>query len=327
MHDREAAARRLAVLLRESIASHRGAAHFVIGHSHGGNVALSAVASPDLADVGLVCLSTPILYAIPRAALTDSNKFLTLILSIPILIAILGLVFLVPQSLSGLSIPLMALFSWPFWLMLKAYRDWAKRAAEGIKIPYEVRDQVLFLRFVGDEASLALGAFQALQYAMNRLVGLILAVFSGGVRFKDWATHSKGAMLAGILMAIGIVVGAVTGITWLILPWIIVCVIGLLALLLTPFLAFLALATGLASILIGVLPFGLRLAIATMWIELCVESLPRGRWNALVLEPSAQSAAAGLRHSFGYQDEPAIQAIVEHLKGKRKVRRRTASSC
>jgi hypothetical protein len=80
---REKAANRLRGLLIDSVARFPGIKHFVIGHSHGGNVALKSVASPALADVGIVCLSTPILYGLERTTLTRSNNFLFFILSIP----------------------------------------------------------------------------------------------------------------------------------------------------------------------------------------------------------------------------------------------------
>jgi hypothetical protein len=324
---RQEATHRLGELLRESVTRFRGVRHFVIGHSHGGNVALNAVASPDLADVGVVCLSAPILYAMPRTALTESNAFLWLIISFFNIVALVALVVLASHRLKWGDLvywSMAVLVSFLGWKALAAYRDNAKLVAQTINVPYHVHDRVLFLRFVGDEASLALGAFQALQYVMNSLIRAIVAVFSVGFRFWKWAIADSNWNWVGIssvLLGMSMIVDSFSNFNmlWLDFPMLLVWGLLLLApLLLTPTLALFALVTGFVSILVGIAPFGFRLAIATMWIELCVEALPCGRWNALVLEPSAQSSAAGLRHSFCYQEEPAIRAIVEHVKGNPK---------
>ena len=80
---REQASHTLREYLRESLKEYGGVRHVVIGHSHGGSIALKAVAVTDLTEVDVVCLSTPILWAVPRPPLFDSNTFVWLVLSLP----------------------------------------------------------------------------------------------------------------------------------------------------------------------------------------------------------------------------------------------------
>lgn len=80
---REVASAALRLRLLDLVARFPRAQHIVIGHSHGGNVALSAADTTALARrVKTICLSTPILRAIPRHALTDTNRFIFLVLSV-----------------------------------------------------------------------------------------------------------------------------------------------------------------------------------------------------------------------------------------------------
>lgn len=345
---REKAAVRLRQLLHQSVAGFRGVPHFVIGHSHGGNVALSAVATPDLANVRVICLSTPILQAVPRRALTDSEKFFWLLLSIPFLGTLITWLFLSIvfeaelkrwlsrfahgrwslDSIGGFWIFVAALLSFLSWCALLSWRSSAMRAAETIEVPHPKSDRALFLRFVGDEASLALTAFQALQYAINVLIRAILGIFSLFVRMYEWAKRRNewlGALLLGpilVYVAFSIFDSKVN--PWFLwVPFSIALLVVLSLLLVTPVLAILAVLVSIASVVVAIAPFGLRLALASMWIELCVEAVPSGQSNVLVLRPSAQSVASGLRHSFCYQEEPAIRAMVEYIKRKPRTRKST----
>jgi len=216
---------------------------------------------------------------------------------------------------------LAALLTYLTWTALGEYQARARKTAKTIHVPNH--DRVLFLRFVGDEASLALTTFQALQYAMNRLISAILAIFSALRWIHEWAQRRPIWLIITALagpLGLGMAIYELLNINWW---WLGIAAIapGLVLLMLAiliPALAMLALLIGLASVMVGIVPLGLRLAVTSLWFELCVEPLPCGRWEAIVLAPSAQSSAAGLRHSFSYQEEPAIHAIVEYLKGRPK---------
>jgi hypothetical protein len=323
---REEAARRLSEHLRESAARFPGVRHSVIGHSHGGSVALKAVTAADLADADVVCLSTPILCAVPRNVLTESHRFIYLLLSIPAAIVLAA--FTIRHWPGVLMVAAIALVCFPVWMALAIFQARATQLAKTIEVPDHRADRVLFVRFVGDEASLALGVFQGLQYAMNFLIRAIVGVFALLLKGYDWVAARHGR-LAAILYVPALFSAALygyngTNLWWLCIPIGVAILVALALLCLTPVLALLALVIGLASILVAIFPFGFRLATATMWVEVCVEALPRGRWNALILEPSARFAMRGLRHSFAYQEERAISAIIEHLNRKGAAEHRAA---
>lgn len=322
---RETASLRLREVLLESIRQFHGINHCVIGHSHGGNVALRAVDSPELQDVDVICLSTPILYAIERTFSTESRKFLWFFLSIPIFGTAFAGLFLQHHSrwpwIEYVWPPLAAFVTYMTWAALGEYQGRAKKTAKAIHVPSH--DRVLFLRFVGDEASLALTTFQALQYAMNSLISAILAIFSVLQWINEWAKRKPFWLIVTVLAGpLGLFMAnyELLHIDWwwlgiaALAPGLVLLMVGLLI----PPLAVLALLIGLVSVMVGIAPLGLRLAVTSLWFELCVEPLPCGRWDAIVLAPSAQSSASGLRHSLSYQEEPAIHAIVEFLNGRPK---------
>ncbi len=69
--ERQKAAVRLRDILRGLTVEFPEAAHFVVGHSHGGNIAVKAVEDIRLAErVKVVCLSTPFFPALPRRLAT-----------------------------------------------------------------------------------------------------------------------------------------------------------------------------------------------------------------------------------------------------------------
>ena len=312
---REEAADRLSELLQDSVASFPGVPHVVIGHSHGGNVALKAAAAPALADVDIVCLSTPILYVVPRTGLT-SNEFMGAMFFV-ILGPFAAMAATWIDNWPGWIVAILLTFL-TFWLFGR-YQDASIDLGNSIAVP-EHRDRALLLRFIGDEASLALTAFQALQYALNGAVGTILRFFSAVRRLSEWAKRRAGwfAVLGGLWL-VGMALNAHDSksdlAVWLMAPAGTAILVSGVLVLLAPLLALLALVIGLASALVGIAPFGFRLAMASMWIELCVEASPRGQSNIQVLQPSG-IIASGMRHSFGYQEEAAIHTIAEHILGK-----------
>ena len=93
VQDRNDAASDLRRWLVESLNKYPSATHILIAHSHGGNVSLQAIDDPQLGTVRLICLSTPILRAIPRPLLNHSTKFFWISLSgiLMILLALGGL--------------------------------------------------------------------------------------------------------------------------------------------------------------------------------------------------------------------------------------------
>ena len=203
-------------------------------------------------------------------------------------------------------------------ISLTKYRNYAIRMAHAINNPMPSPDRVMFVPCVGDEASLALGMFQAFQYAMGVLIAATLTVFLSNVTIYDWAKQRHVLLTAAVYVPI--VVGMAnyfynsTNVGYVFIPFLCVLVVSILLLLLMFMLGILVFLMGLASVLVGILPFGWHAAVGTLWMELCVEISPPGRWHVFVLEPGAPASTTGLRHGFGYQSEYAIRVIVDRIR-------------
>src|SRR6266571_3231628 len=70
--DRVSAGQQLELLLRERLAALPGSKHFLVCHSHGGNVGLMALRDPYIQEriAGVVCLNTPFVHAYRRSLAT-----------------------------------------------------------------------------------------------------------------------------------------------------------------------------------------------------------------------------------------------------------------
>ena len=74
---RQVAVRDLRQRLRLSILEHPSSRHFVIGHSHGGNISVQAVMGTDLERqvAGITCLAVPFLFMSPRLQTYEIRNF------------------------------------------------------------------------------------------------------------------------------------------------------------------------------------------------------------------------------------------------------------
>jgi len=225
---------------------------------------------------------------------------------------------------------------------LKAHLNWSLSfcdwtiVAEGLK-----PTSALFLRYPGDEATLALGAFQAFQYLMNRVAQAIAALIKSLLiaarwllkKFTGWFLLGVG-FLSVVLISIVLCVAAVYLLSPYAPGWIVPLILVLLVLLaiglvivwplsvfvcfgLAAFLSGLALSTLIAVLapllmLTATLPFGWGLGIASLWIELTVEAAPMGTWNVVTLQPTVKNAT--LRHSLGYAEEAALAQLISFMR-------------
>jgi pimeloyl-ACP methyl ester carboxylesterase len=178
---REKAALKLRQHLLASAEKYPCAPHVLIGHSHGGNIALRA-ASKASTPVKIVCLSTPIIYSFPRPRSEAKNAKqvlwgLAVALLLPCILYVAGsrpglgdgLVW----ALSFASATAAALIIFAGELHLK----WSLSICEFSAVTEGINSaSALFLRYPGDEASLALPSFQAIQYLINRLVETAAAI-------------------------------------------------------------------------------------------------------------------------------------------------------
>jgi hypothetical protein len=179
----------------------------IVGHSHGGNVALYALKHPDTERVdSIVCLATPFLHVSAQELDFIVLRFLPLVLSIPTCL-IVGLVvlFLLRDLVAFLQIVLPSqvipilivgvgavgyIFAILMWRaahrMLWRVRAYLKRlpeVCESYQPATPTRQRVLILRKIGDEATAYLLAGRFVEW----LLTCIWWILSSPVRLADRA--------------------------------------------------------------------------------------------------------------------------------------------
>lgn len=268
--------------------------HYVIAHSHGGNVALYACRSRHFADhlTKLVCLSTPFLSA--RRRYQARLILITLVMGLLIWGAALA-VFLgvrVWVAATGAFAVLLGVAV----LMKKGLDRLAERAgdlAAELSPPTVNAKSVLIVRGDRDEAT---GALVSAHFP-TAVVSLLWGWFEKAIRAPDRIRLQRdtgiGRELVGLALSLG-------------------------GLFLYALMALVAVAT-IPLFALATLPFGLR---SEMWgqsllIEIAADVTPPGTWTVHRVRdfPFDDPRLDGvLRHSLSYEHENAIKVILEWLR-------------
>jgi alpha/beta hydrolase family protein len=189
------AAKSLAEVLRKLNQEHRQAHHFIIAHSHGGNIACYAAQSDGALREpidGVVCLSTPFLNVQPKN-LTFFGKFAWL--------AVMYVSGLMTMALiGGLFVGLFERITptaWSLWTWVDAIGEmvfnvsllpgviivltlaiWVERSClkmgDAMRLRSERLPQLLLVRTAADEASAALILFQIGNWLMQKILAMTL---------------------------------------------------------------------------------------------------------------------------------------------------------
>jgi len=296
------------------------AKHFVVGHSHGGNIAVHALRDPWLAQRidGLICLSTPFLTVIRRQV--DGAMMLGIIFS-PLLI--LAATFRNPYALVAGGAFCMALWYalnklGPFILDATAYPSLDPR-------------RVLLMRTVADEASAAIG----IAYFISRLMGAISAIahgilMSGYQTVEQWR---KSFVKRPILLTLS-VIAAITFVIQntpnsapstemhpVIQTTYALCVLyvgfvvavvttgGTMTLIVAPLLlAVMAVPFVMIAAVCGI-AVGPELCIVGILFHISAESTPPGHWHVWQITPTQIEGDIYLLHSMSYNDPRALRTI------------------
>ena len=323
------------------------ARHFLVAHSHGGNVALYSAASDDVRPLieGIVTLATPFIVCRERnlgPAGLFGRAFVFVFLVPIMLLSILAVEVWFPrptfwgQNTVGymtwvlLYIPVVVL-----WFIWGSFSDTLYKQ---LQLGTMAKDKLVILRGVADEASLsiaALGALSMLSNAVARMVARLVEV----TRQLPAKLAPQRSWVVFLFIAGGLALAAV--IAWLWLPryaqltmftrfvafWLlchimvtpfIASAIGLEEWDSTPTYVFGLLgvpATALA--LIGMLPFGWRIALASLALDVTVESSPPGTYEVTLVIPEAvtkSDRAVPLLHSALYDDRKVIERIVAFVE-------------
>ena len=268
--------------------------HYVIAHSHGGNVALYACRSRHFADhlTKLVCLSTPFLSA--RIRYQSRMILITLVMGLLIWGAALA-VFLGVRlwvAVAGAFAMLLGVAAF----MKRALDRFEERAgdiAEELSPPTVNAKSVLIVRGDRDEATGAL----VWAHFPTAVVSLIWGWFGKAIKGPD---RNRLQHDTGIGRELVDLARSSAGLF----------LYALMALVAVATIPLFALAT---------LPFGLR---SEMWgqsllLEIAADVTPPGSWTVHRLRdfPFNDPRLDGvLRHSFSYEHENAIKVIVEWLR-------------
>jgi hypothetical protein len=318
---REKAALELQRYLRGALAESPEAAHYVVGHSHGGNVALLAVSDRKAQFPselrGVICLATPFLTFLP----IRGSKVEEVIRLLPLVLPLVALAAsLVVGWFSGFG-PLtlargtaFAMFFAPtvlFWLSYRR-REIAKRYLALRKRSSPRSDKlVAVLRSPGDEATLALALPQLVNVVsrmvwqivmrpilrlaelLPRQVALLLVVLPplGSLSVLMWPQAQFMQMPLGVQLLVMVGLLPVAGLA----------------------MSFVVLAPGAIACALAVGP---EMLIASFVQEVFVDSTPAG-WRGVlecVVPERRHLSEGGLRHSI-YDSRRVRSRVADSIRG------------
>lgn len=329
--------------LRDALAAsqrrHPDVPHFIVAHSHGGNIALQCLSRwPDLQHrCSLICLSTPFLIPRPRtpgATMVWINWLLPFFAVMFAGIALTNAGWLPDRDATGVVTFWVAVAA--AWVIARRGLAIARQTLEDYVPPHLPAKRLLVLRTLADEASSGIAAANLLGKATHVLLGFPMSIFEAAharaevfrLRFEGLSRFFLAALALSIAggfylyeQASTLDPGLLETATWACLAlgitsffgwafliggagFVLVIATALLGILTAPFLLFMSLLSMAA---------GTELALAGFYIEFTAESSPVGRWQVITIDDSQDDCgtAQGLQHSLTYQSA----AVLRHMTG------------
>ena len=325
--------------------------HFIVAHSHGGNVALLALRDPDVraAVRGVVCLSTPFLVCRPRTFPSNGREVHEAAAAMG---GMMFLFYLVSQATGGaLTVYGTAGVTTALFLCaMPLFRRWHERARAFLERvrPGPPGTPILVIRSQADEASLLLTSLQAVNVLVASLwtflsVGYLRIFFgwlarlaSGSNPYRRVATLAMNTLAVWVLcgLAYWVFIAATRGTNALTasLPERILVAPGLALFLAlnAPYfigLALFAPAVGVTALLL--LFFGPAYSVYAPFIELSVEQSPDVPSQNVGLAWSEDRPVPvdddGLQHSRTHDDPRAATLAVDWIRQRADSRDRRSS--
>lgn len=340
----------LAAALEATAAKWPRARHLVVGHSHGGSVALAALRHRHMHHRidGVVCLSTPFLIArrrpdttLSRIGLTLSPAWLAFVAS-GVVLSWSGLGSLVDRHEALKAVVAGAVLGVAFLALSRTRRIVERLASvmsERMALSDLAPEKLLIIRVAGDEASAALGMMQILNFAVRQLWEQPAALLEATALTLDrWGTRLDkfgpalhvlyAALVAAAIAAsfdalpfgirlpqeMAVVMVLVAVVLWAVqLRNGIPAMVGLLVcgLLVAP------LPVLLAGLLV---PFGPELATVSLLLDVSAEPAPAGNWTlrqfAARSPDSAETADNSplLAHSTPYQRTEIVREVASWIR-------------
>ncbi len=316
------------------------AQHYIIAHSHGGNVAFYALRDKSLRDsiAGVACLATPFLVSRPREL---GSKSMAVHVAGAVGLLLLVVQFLARWWLSAfdpvwlrelISFALLFLIMVLVAALMKNWRTFAGSLHKELQLATLSKERLLIIRAPGDEASAALLFFQfvsqlsvriyVLLYQLHeRLLGLLK-------RWSGYRLRLIAALVGGLVLYVAVIICAIalkmpTGATAavvILLAWFCMAVPAL------TLIGWIDVAAGpvqftISAILFAIiivlsitlLPFGWQVALSNILLDVTAETTPPGTWEVTQIEPTHNQVQAGdvqpLQHSVVY-DDPHSHALI-----------------
>jgi hypothetical protein len=303
------------------------ARHYLVAHSHGGNIAFHALGDPVLHDrvQGLVCLSTPFLTVTPRDLGPVGHIALWWL---PVILIFYGSVIVLQRIMPAAS------DTWGPLLLIAAVavgflvsRRLTRLATTGLSaLDYPEVDpaKVLIVRAAADEASAALGATHIVSWLSGRVWLLTSRMLGGTVdTVEGWRAALTGrrrttaAIVACQLLVIGLAwqmgqqaVGLAAGAVLLLVVALLLrggVVVAFLARFLFAALA----APFLLVVAVLGMSVGPELLAAGLLFQVTAEATPPGRWVVWQVRAGdgEPGLSTGLMHSASYQSAAALEIV------------------
>lgn len=323
---------------------HSSAKHYVIAHSHGGNVALYAMRDEAIRKEisGVICLATPFLISRPRSLAGGELKY-HIVAAAVVQIAIL--VFLVRWLvndwnswwLQQAAILLAAIaVSIPLSLLVRKWHSFSDTLHKMQLHGTLPKEKVMIIRAPGDEASGLLLFFHfvsrltVLVYSMLYLFHRWLVRLAG--LLASWRIRLFGVLFAGTgittLTAIVAIEMSQSTTTILTIVMVIGCICVVIpALLIMGWLEVVAMP---GELLVGamftavivilslmLLPFGWHVAVSNILLDVTAEPTPLGKWEVNQLASNGcqdqEMGDLSLQHSIVYDDPEALALICDWM--------------
>lgn len=335
---RRDAAEKLRAQIVADPASAADTRHFLVAHSHGGNIALYALRDPAVREriTGVATLATPFLIARRRDLGTQGLSLFC--------VGFLGWGWLAGELIRRLTWPsaewLPAIVGTALFMLLTVLvvRLWqrAGKVAEDLQLAVPAQGRLWIARMSGDEATAGLqtGQFAGTIVAQIQLFfvranaraektggsswrisfwrvagGLAVAVLFWAVGRYFGVDDRSAPVLSTFIIAIGI--GGLT-ILWGLLPQAPRVVV--------PFATGLVAPLAVALPILLLLPFGPAVAVYSFLLELSAEATPLGTWTVHQYEAvlsdagGGRQAVPGLTHSRVYDQPDVLEDLVTWMK-------------
>lgn len=327
------AAEQLRADIDASLHDNHGIPHFIVAHSHGGNIACYALQDKRLSSAitGVLCLGTPFLH-VHKSRLPKSLYFISLLtLLIFSIMAVLYLfrpaedpiTFWLTAITALLVFPVLGLLLLALWRargdrfglksLLEARRN-PDRYIGALALPELEPEKFVAVRITGDEAAGALVASQFFAWLFRLLWTKLAKIWE----FFDRYRRAAGAIVGFVFLAsfgaagLGIIsaeaqVGIRGVAVWVLaLGGVVSLVIG-----------FLAYCT-LALMFVMHLPFGADAMLVSFIVQTTAEPSPPGPVNVYHVMPrdDPTKETAGLRHSEIYEHSRVIEFVGDWIAGK-----------